>query len=49
MYILDRKVKTLWNRAIGMVKVQWTWYGLEDAIWEREDVMRAEFPHLFED
>jgi hypothetical protein len=24
--ILDRKRKHLWNRAIGIVKVQWTWY-----------------------
>jgi hypothetical protein len=45
---LDRKNKQLRNRAIGLVKVQWTWYGLEDATWEREEVMRAEYPHLFE-
>jgi hypothetical protein len=32
--ILDRKRKHLWNRAIGLVKVQWTWYGTEDATWE---------------
>jgi hypothetical protein len=29
--ILDRKIKQLQNRAIGLVKVQWTWYGPEDA------------------
>jgi hypothetical protein len=46
--ILDRKIKQLWNRAIGLVKVQWTWYGPEDATWEHEDAMRAEYPHLFE-
>jgi hypothetical protein len=23
--ILDRNIKQLWNRAIGLVKVQWTW------------------------
>jgi hypothetical protein len=28
--ILDKKNKHLWNRAIGLVKVQWTWYGPED-------------------
>jgi hypothetical protein len=47
--ILDQKRKQLWNRAIGLVKVQWTWYGPEDATWEHEDAMRAEYPHLFED
>jgi hypothetical protein len=46
--ILDRKNKQLRNRAIGLVKVQWTWYGPEDATWEHEEVMRAEYPHLFE-
>jgi hypothetical protein len=45
--ILDRKRKQLRNRAIGLVKVQWTWYGPEDATWEHEDAMRAEYPHLF--
>ena len=48
MRILDRKRKQLRNRAIELVKVQWTWYGHEDATWEHADVMRAEYPHLFE-
>jgi hypothetical protein len=45
--IMDRKIKQLWNRSIGLVKVQWTWYGSEDATWEHEDAMRAEYPHHF--
>jgi hypothetical protein len=49
VHILDRKIKQLWNRAIGLVKVQWTWYRLEDATWEHEDAMRAEFLHIFEE
>jgi hypothetical protein len=48
VHILDRKSKQLWNRAIELVKVQWTWYGPEDATWEHADAMRAEYPHLFE-
>ena len=47
--ILDRKRKQFSNQAIGLVKVQWTWYGPEDATWEHEDAMQAEYPHLFED
>jgi hypothetical protein len=37
--ILDWKVKKLWNQAIGIVKVQWTWYSPKDATWEHEDAM----------
>jgi hypothetical protein len=47
--ILDRKIKQLRNRAMELVKVQWTQYGPEDATWKREDAMWAEYPHLFED
>jgi hypothetical protein len=39
VHILDRKIKHLWNRSIGLVKFQWTWYGFEDATWEHEDAM----------
>jgi hypothetical protein len=48
VHILDRKNKQLWNRAIGLAKVQWTWYGPEDMTWENEDVMWEEYLHLFE-
>jgi hypothetical protein len=47
--ILDQKIKHLQNRSIGLVKVQWTWYVPEDATWEHEDAMRAEYPHIFQD
>jgi hypothetical protein len=46
--VLDRKVKILWNRVIEMVRVQWTYYGLEDATQEHEYSMRAEYPWIFE-
>jgi hypothetical protein len=31
--IVDMKVKIFRNQAIGLVKVQWTCYGPEDATW----------------
>ena len=46
--ILDRKNKQIQNRSIGIVMVQWTWYSPEDVTWEHEDVMQAEYSHLFE-
>ena len=46
--ILDKKNKQLQNRSIGLVKVQWTWYGPEDETSKHEYVMWAEYPHLFE-
>jgi hypothetical protein len=48
VWVLDIKVKMLRNQVIKMVKVQWTCYGLEDATWEHEDTMQAEYPHIFE-
>jgi hypothetical protein len=48
VHILDQKVKVLRNKAIGLVKVQWTYYGLEDAMWEHEETMREEYPQIFE-
>jgi hypothetical protein len=39
--ILDRKVKQLRDQAIGIVKVQWTWYDPEDDTWEHEDAMQT--------
>jgi hypothetical protein len=49
VHILDRKIKQLRSRAIGIEKVQWTWYGPKDATWEHEDAMGEKYPHLFED
>jgi hypothetical protein len=48
VWIMDRKIKQLWNQSIWLVKVQWTYYGLEDATWKQEEAMREKNPHLFE-
>jgi hypothetical protein len=37
--ILDRKFKVLKNKVIGLVKVQWNYYGSEDTTWEHEETM----------
>jgi hypothetical protein len=46
--ILDRKVKVIRNKSIGLVKVQWTCYGPEDATWEHEENMWEEYPKFFD-
>ena len=45
--ILDRKDKALRNKVIPLVKVLWRNHKVEEATWEREDGMRAKYPHLF--
>ncbi|KAL5578321.1 hypothetical protein UlMin_020020 [Ulmus minor] len=45
--ILDRKMKTLRNKEIPLVKVLWRNHNLEEATWEREDVMKSTYPDLF--
>ncbi|KAA0048216.1 ty3-gypsy retrotransposon protein [Cucumis melo var. makuwa] len=47
--ILAREVKRLRNRGIALVKVLWRNHGVEEATWEREENMRAQYPELFED
>ncbi|XP_031742217.1 uncharacterized protein LOC116404122 [Cucumis sativus] len=47
--ILAREVKMLRNRGIALVKVLGRNHQVEEAIWEREDDMRACYPKLFED
>jgi hypothetical protein len=45
--ILDQKVKVLRNKAIGLVKVQWTCYDPEDVKWEHEETMWEEYLQSF--
>ena len=46
--ILAREDKRLRNKVIPLVKVQWNRSGVEEASWEREEDMRRDYPHLFE-
>ena len=45
--ILDRGDKELRNKCIPLVKVLWRNHGIEEAMWEAEKDMRAQYPHLF--
>ncbi|XP_052882280.1 uncharacterized protein LOC128290605 [Gossypium arboreum] len=45
--ILNRDVKVLMRKFIPLVKVLWQNLGSKKAIWEPEDSMRWQYPHLF--
>ncbi|TYK23828.1 reverse transcriptase [Cucumis melo var. makuwa] len=47
--ILAREVKKLCSREISLVKVLWRNHEVEEATWEREEDMRAQYPELFKD
>ena len=45
---LAREVKQLRNKQVPLVKVLWQHHGREEATWEPEATMRAQYPQLFE-
>jgi len=48
MHTLDWKVKVIRNRAIDLVKFQWTYYGPQDAMWEHKETMQEKYLQIFE-
>ena len=46
--IMAREVKRLRNKQVPLVKVLWQHHGREEATWEPEATMRAQYPQLFE-
>ena len=46
--ILAREVKRLRNMQVQLVKVPWQHHGREEATWEPEATMRAQYPQLFD-
>ncbi|TYK29795.1 pol protein [Cucumis melo var. makuwa] len=47
--VLAREVKMLRNREIPLVKVLWGNHKVEEAMWKRENEMKARYPELFEE
>ena len=47
--ILDRSERVTRRRAIPMVKVQWSSSDETNATWEKEEDVRRDYPHLFQD
>jgi hypothetical protein len=46
--ILDTLTRVTRNWTITMCKVQWSNHTEDEATWEREEELRAEYPHLFD-
>jgi len=46
--ILETSERVTRNKRVKMCKVQWKHYSEEEATWEREDDLKTEFPHLFD-
>jgi hypothetical protein len=47
--ILERSERVTRNKRIKMCKVQWSHHTEEEATWEREEELKAEFPTFFSD
>ena len=45
--ILAQEVKQLRNKQVSLVKVLWQHQGREEATWELEATMTAQYPQLF--
>ncbi|KAI3780629.1 hypothetical protein L2E82_10614 [Cichorium intybus] len=47
--ILEKKVKKLRNKEVGLVKVQWRHHRGSDVTWEAGGEMRVKYPYLFQE
>jgi hypothetical protein len=47
--ILETSKRVTQNKRIKMCKVQWSHHTEEEATWEREEELKAEFPSFFSD
>ena len=49
MHIMDSRDQVLRGKTVRLIKVLWQHHRVEEATWEREDTIRANYPFLFED
>jgi hypothetical protein len=47
--ILEMSERVTRNKRVKMCKVQWSHHAEEEATWEREEKLKAEFPSFFSD
>jgi hypothetical protein len=47
--ILETSERVVRNKRIKMCKMQWSHHTEEEATWEREEELKAEFPSFFSD
>ena len=47
--IMDNQDQVSRRKTVRLVKVVWQHRGMEEATWEREDTMCANYPFLFRD
>ena len=47
MRIMNSRDQVLRRKTMRLVKVLWQHRGVEEATWEREDMMQATYPFLF--
>ena len=49
VHIMDSQDQVLRHKTVRLVKVLWQHRGVEEAMWECDDTMRATYPFLFRD
>ena len=49
MHIRNSRDQVLRSKIMRLVKVLWRHCGIEEATWERENTMRANYPLLFKE
>ena len=49
MRIMGSRDQVLQGKTLRLVKVLWQHRGVEEATWERKDIVHANYPFLFED